>query len=306
MAFIKVQKNSSYYRRFQVKYRRRREGKTDYYARRILIAQDKNKYNTPKYRFVARLTNTQVICQIVKATIEGDVIVTSAYSTELPRFGITFGLKNYAAAYATGLLAARRLLAKFGLDKTYKGVAKVTGEVYHVEAVEDKARPFRALLDVGLVRTSTGARVFGAMKGAVDGGLDIPHKEKRFPGWDAEKKSFEPSLLRKMIFGGHVADYMRWMQENDADKFSSHFSAFLKSGKKADDVEGIYAKAHAAIRADPSHKPTTKKAKNTTHHPHRAVSLAQRRSRVQQKLAHRGAGKPAAAAASESSSEDDS
>ena len=35
---------------------------------------------------------------------------------------------------------------------------------------------FRCYLDVGLVRTSTGARVFGAMKGAVDGGLDMPHR----------------------------------------------------------------------------------------------------------------------------------
>ena len=38
------------------------------------------------------------------------------------------------------------------------------------------ARPFRAFLDVGLARTTTGARVFGVLKGAVDGGLDIPHR----------------------------------------------------------------------------------------------------------------------------------
>ena len=35
----------------QVKFRRRREGKTDYFARKRLVVQDKNKYNTPKYRY---------------------------------------------------------------------------------------------------------------------------------------------------------------------------------------------------------------------------------------------------------------
>ena len=40
------------------------EGKTDYYARRRLITQDKNKYNSPKYRLVVRFTNTEVICQV--------------------------------------------------------------------------------------------------------------------------------------------------------------------------------------------------------------------------------------------------
>jgi hypothetical protein len=52
--------------------------------------------------------------------------------------------------------------------------------------IHDK-RPFKALLDVGLVRTTTGNRVFGAMKGAVDGGVFIPHNTKRFPGYHTQK-----------------------------------------------------------------------------------------------------------------------
>lgn len=47
-----------------------------------------------------------------------------------------------------------------------------------VEDVDDKPGAFRCYLDVGLVRTTTGARVFGAMKGAADGGIDIPHRYK--------------------------------------------------------------------------------------------------------------------------------
>ena len=45
MGLVKVQKNKAYYKRLQTKYRRRREGKTDYYARRKLVSQDKNKYS---------------------------------------------------------------------------------------------------------------------------------------------------------------------------------------------------------------------------------------------------------------------
>lgn len=40
------------------------EGKTDYYARKRLVIQDKNKYNTPKYRMVVRFTNKDIICQV--------------------------------------------------------------------------------------------------------------------------------------------------------------------------------------------------------------------------------------------------
>ena len=47
----------------------------------------------------------------------GDVIIAAAYSHELPGFGLDAGLTNYAAAYATGLLLARRVLTKFELDK---------------------------------------------------------------------------------------------------------------------------------------------------------------------------------------------
>lgn len=69
-----------------------------------------------------------------------------------------------------------QLLKKLGLDQLYIGCAEVTGEEYNVEAVEDGPAAFRCYLDVGLMRTTTGARVFGAMKGAVDGGLNIPHR----------------------------------------------------------------------------------------------------------------------------------
>lgn len=67
-------------------------------------------------------------------------------------------------------------MKKLRLDGIYKGVEKVTGEDYSVESQEGQPGAFRCYLDVGLARTTTGARIFGAMKGAIDGGLDIPHR----------------------------------------------------------------------------------------------------------------------------------
>ncbi|KAJ1984172.1 60S ribosomal protein L5 [Dimargaris verticillata] len=260
MAFVKVVKTKAYFKRYQVKYRRRREGKTDYYARKRLITQAKNKYNSPKYRLVVRITNSTVICQIIYSKIQGDFVLCSAYSRELPRYGVELGLTNWAAAYCTGLLLARRVLAKLGLDSQYQGVSEATGEYVLTEENEEGPRPFKVFLDVGLRRTTTGCRVFAAMKGASDGGLYVPHSENRFPGYDSEEKSLDTEVLRDYIFGQHVANYMSTLQEEDEDKYKRIFSRYVAKGIKSDDLEDIYTQAHAKIRADPSFVPTKKNA----------------------------------------------
>merc|ERR1711920_1011721 len=88
MVFVKVVKNKAYYKRFQVKFRRRREGKTDYFARKRLIVNDKDKYDMKKYRFVVRRTNTRIICAVVYSTIKGDYTMCSADSKELAKYGV--------------------------------------------------------------------------------------------------------------------------------------------------------------------------------------------------------------------------
>lgn len=51
--------------------------------------------------------------------------------------------------------------------------------------------------------------IFCDYQGALDGGLDVPHSEKRFPGFSKEDKSLNAETHRKYILGGHIADYMR-------------------------------------------------------------------------------------------------
>ena len=80
-----------------------------------------------------------------------------------------------------------------------------------------------------------------AVKGALDGGLDIPHSEKRFVGYSADDKSLDAEVLRKHIYGGHVAEYMEEMQEEAPEKYQ------VPIGLVPDAAKQIYAMRRAAI-----------------------------------------------------------
>jgi len=298
MAFVKNTKNSAYFSRYQVKYRRRREGKTDYYARKRLVAQAKNKYNSPKYRLVVRFTNRDIIAQIIHAKLQGDFVLTSAYSHELPRYGIKHGLTNWAAAYATGLLVARRALDILGLADKHEGVTEPDGTISEVEPLgDDNPRPFKCFLDVGLKRTTTGNRVFGVLKGASDGGLYIPHNEKRFPGYDAESKQLNSEMLKNYIFGGHVSDYMENLEEEDDEKFKKVFSRYLADGVEPGDLTELYAEAHKAIRENPKPEKKERTSENIAYYKAQSkknksskISKEQRKERAAAKIAAYRAG----------------
>ena len=274
MPFVKVVKNRAYFKRFQVKFRRRRTGHTNYGRRHKLITQDKNKYLAPKYRLCVRISNKYCRVQVIAAEINHDRVICSASSEELPRYGVKMGLKNFSACYATGLLCARRLLKQLNLDETYVGVEEPTGEVkvwdaageeipeghrenhkkYYVEGMEQGERkPFRAYLDIGIRTASRGSRVFAAMKGASDGGMDIPHNHKRFPGYDPDAKTFDPEDLKEHIMGGHVGQYMEMMEEDDEENYQKVFKSYLDADLEAGDLEEMYENLHAAIRKNPEH-----------------------------------------------------
>ncbi|KAK3715970.1 60S ribosomal protein L5 [Vermiconidia calcicola] len=295
MPFTKLVKNSAYFSRYQVKYKRRRQGKTDYYARKRLITQAKNKYNAPKYRLVVRFTNKDIICQIVTSEITGDKVFVAAYAHELKRYGVNHGLTNWAAAYCTGLLIARRALSKLELADTFEGVEEPDGEFTLTEAADvdgEKRRPFKCFLDVGLTRTSTGARVFGAMKGASDGGLYVPHSEKRFPGYDLESKELDAETLRKYIFAGHVAEYMETLADDDEERYKSQFQGYIDEEIEADGLEELYADAHKQIREDPWKKDEEegeKKGKDywkeeSKKYKHKKLTKDEKESKIQEKI----------------------
>lgn len=133
---------------YNVPFRRRREGKTNYQKRKALILS-----KAP--RLVARPSLKHMLAQIVKAEAAGDKVIASAHSRELiKRCGWKGSCGNVPAAYLTGLLCG------------YRAAAKNVKE---------------AVLDVGLRRPSKGARVFAVLKGIVDAGLEVPHSEEKLP-----------------------------------------------------------------------------------------------------------------------------
>jgi len=133
--------------RYRVPFRRRREGKTNYYRRKRLLLS-----NLP--RLIVRKTNNYIIVQIAEATPIGDKILIQAHSSELSDFGWKAGTKNTPAAYLTGLLIAKKALKK--------GITEVVP-------------------DVGLHTTTQGAKIFAALKGASDGGLSFNLGEEKVP-----------------------------------------------------------------------------------------------------------------------------
>jgi len=290
MPFVKLVKNKAYFKRFQVKYRRRREGKTDFRARRQMVLQDKTKYGAPKYRLVVRVTNRDIIAQVVHAEVSGDKVLMAAYSHELPAFGLSHGLTNYAACYATGLLLARRTLTKLKIADKFEG-NKTTGDfVASRDKADDEAEtrfPFRAILDVGLARTTTGARIFGVMKGVVDGGIAVPHKPNRFPGFNKGKGEFNAKVLRERIFGGHVASYMKKVidaKKENPDLKTTQFTKFGAAVKPAE-LEALYKKVHDAIRKDPTKRVARKNnEKARKNYAKKRLSVPERRAAVAKKI----------------------
>jgi large subunit ribosomal protein L18 len=167
--------------RYFVPFRRRREGKTDYYQRTRLVVSD-----VP--RMVVRKTNRHIIIQLVTAEMEGDKTLVAANSAELEKYGYKGSTSNTPAAYLTGMLFA---------------------------AKAKKAQYDSAILDIGLNRATPGARVFAALKGAVEAGLEIPHGEEILPSDERVK-------------GAHIAAY----------------------NKNAGDVVGVVEQVAAAIKKE--------------------------------------------------------
>merc|ERR1712087_1092264 len=151
--------------------------------------------------------------------------------------------------------------------------------------------------------TCVGARMWGALKGAVDGGLHVPHSTKNFPGYKpAEEKGaeaeYDAEAHKARIFGEHVKEYMEMLQEEDPTKYEAHFSKFIKEDIDAEKMEDMYTEAHAKIRENPDGAQSEKKgltytrkgntascSDGTEHVRTMKLSLKQRKAKVAAKIA---------------------
>jgi large subunit ribosomal protein L5e len=168
------------------------------------------------------------------------------------------------------------------MAKTFDLVPEATGEYVSIADLAEKkgieTRPFTCFLDLGLNRATVGNRVFAALKGAVDGGINIPHSDKIFPGKKDEgekdkkatkggdKKAAAGNPLRDRIFGIHVQNYMEILKKDQA-AYKLQFSKWdaCLTQNKVKGLEELYKKVHAAIRSNPAKVKSGKKhtAKHT-------------------------------------------
>ena len=188
--------------RYSVPYRRRREGKTDYRKRKALIL-------SRKPRLVVRGTLKNIIVQIVAAKPHGDEVLVSAHSRELLKnYGWKAPRGNLPAAYLTGLLC--------GLKAKAKGIKE-------------------AVLDIGLHSPTKGARVFAALKGVLDAGLNVPHGEEKLP--DEER-----------IRGVHIAQYAKMLSAN-TERYMAAFSKYLENKIPPENLPEHFAEVKKAVIA---------------------------------------------------------
>jgi large subunit ribosomal protein L18 len=130
--------------------RRRRAGLTDYRRRLKLLRGNKP-------RAVVRVSNTRTTCQLVSWAKEGDLVTATVTGSDLlKKYGWpeSFSQKSVSASYLVGFAMGKAAIASGATE---------------------------AVLDIGLAASTPGGRVFSALKGMVDAGLDIPHGENVLP-----------------------------------------------------------------------------------------------------------------------------
>ena len=130
-----------------IRFRRKKEGKTDYKKRLKLLLSGKP-------RLVVRPSLKNIRAQIATAEKVGDKIMISSHSNELKKLGWKYNTGNIPSAYLTGLLTAKKSV-KAGIKE--------------------------AILDIGLRKPVKGSKLFACLKGAIDGGLKIPFSETILP-----------------------------------------------------------------------------------------------------------------------------
>ena len=152
----------------RLRFKRRRNGETDYRRRMKMLRGG-------VARAVVRVTNTQTICQLVNYETTGDTTQVSIDgSTLVEKHGwpIDASRKSIPASYVAGYAMAKEAIS-----------------AGHNEAI----------LDIGLAASTSGNRVFAALKGMVDAGMEIPHGEDVLPDDDRINGSHIDDSIAKAV-----------------------------------------------------------------------------------------------------------
>lgn len=153
--------------RLRISKRRRRESKTDYKSRLILLKSNKT-------RIAVRMSNNYITIQSIESTNAQDKVLKTISSKDLINYGwdkkFIGSLKSISACYLTGLLFASQV---------------------------DKKQDY--IVDFGMNKLMNGNRFYASLKGLIDGKLKIPHGEKIFPSSERLNGEHQSQEIQKMI-----------------------------------------------------------------------------------------------------------
>ena len=184
---------------YRVQLRRRREGKTDYQARKALVISGKP-------RLVTRPSLKNITVQITVSKPNGDEVLAAANSRELAKaYGWKAPAGNISSAYLTGLLC--------GLKAKAAGVKE-------------------AILDVGLHAPTKGAKIFAALSGVLDAGVNVPHSEEK--------------IVKERMKGEHIAKYAKNLGAA-SEEYSAKFSKCIAQGVAPEKLPEHFNKVKAEI-----------------------------------------------------------
>lgn len=165
-----------------IPHRRRREGRTDYRKRLKLL-------KSGKPRFVVRKSSRLIQCQVIEYEPKGDKTLVTATSKDLQKFGWKAYPSNIPASYLIGFLCGARA-KKSGIKE--------------------------CVLDIGLHPSTSGSKLYAALKGALDAGLNIPCSSKVLPS-------------EERIQGIHIQKYAELLKKEKPEEYKKRFSEYLKN-----------------------------------------------------------------------------
>ncbi|MBN1159721.1 MAG: 50S ribosomal protein L18 [Candidatus Diapherotrites archaeon] len=178
-------------------FKRRLKGRTNYKKRLALV-------KSRKTRFVIRRSSNTILIQAINFGMKGDHTITGAMSRELSKLGWKAHTGNIQAAYLTGLLCAKK--------------AKEKGTT-------------EGILDLGLATPVHGNAIFAALKGLIDGGIQIPANEEVFPA-------------EEILNGTTTAE---WAKKLEKEKYDIQFSEYNKKGFKVETLPKHFEEIKAKI-----------------------------------------------------------
>lgn len=177
----------------------RRAEKTNYRKRLSLL-----KSGIP--RLVVRVSSRNISAQLVEYKPAGDVVLHAVSTRSLTKLGWKASRTNTPSAYLLGYLLAK------------------------------KANVSKAILDLGKQPSIVQSRIYAVVKGALDGGLEIPVDDSVLPE-------------ESRITGEHIKTYAEKLSE-DKTAYEKKFSLYLKQNIKPEELPSHVSSVKAKIEAE--------------------------------------------------------